>query len=150
MNNGCTFTLVNPCSNPHTWSWVVGNDQKRKIVNTSVWNEFLSLGDKGSRATTPARPEETRFSIWPGKPPGGGGGGFGHVHQGLDPGPDLGEAGEIISLGWSGNASGRSWWEQPGGGLPCWSCYPRDPDQVGRTMSTQKCTNFYSLNKDSC
>lgn len=92
MNNGCTFTLVNninPCSNPHTWSWVVGNDQKRKIVNTSVWNEFLSLEDKGSRATTLARPEETRFSIWPGKTPGGGGGALGMSIREETPGQTL-------------------------------------------------------------
>ena len=44
---------------------------------------------------------------------------FGHVQLGEDHGEDPGPAGEIISLGWPGNASGfsqRSWWKQLGEG----------------------------------
>lgn len=171
MNNECTLTERHGVTSnkylkhfgnqnmiptlTHSQSWVLGNDQKHKIVKTSGWCEFPggqpSLRDKGSRAATPPCPQETRLSIWPGcllKASRGGVGCFRHVPQGGDPGPDLGEAGEIISVCWSGNALGRSWWEQPGGGLPWWSCYPREPDQEEWTKS--KCSNFYSLNPDSC
>lgn len=41
---------------------------------------------------------------------------------------ELGHGGEIIGLGWPGNAvefPRRSWWKWPGrGGPPCWSCHP--------------------------
>lgn len=107
--------MYNPCSNPHTWSWVLGNDQKHKMVKYK-WLKWVSfegssaelLRKQSCYSSTSRGDTVQHLARMPPEslPWGWGGIASGMPIRGGDPRPDLGEA-EIISLGWSGNTSGR-------------------------------------------
>ncbi len=135
---------VNLCSNPHLWSWALGNDQQNEITGTRGWNEWrgpgLTMRDKVRSLDIWERLVPLLLHVERSQLRGSGHLAemstwhllvevFLHVHLGRDPGADPG----IISLSWSGNTSGfprmssRKWPGKRTYGCPYSACCQCDP-----------------------
>lgn len=133
--------MYNPCSNPHTWSWVLGNDQKHKMVKYK-WLKWVSfegssaeLLRKQSCYSSTSRGDTVRHlaRMPPESLPGGHC--FRHAHQGRRPQARPWRGRDYISgLVWEylGQEGGSSQEED----------FPEAATPVTQTGTEEQCTNF--------